>query len=189
MISSQSTIPQTWYGTERRCENCCNAAFSAWLTRKMILIGELERLRYKSITGTSVIHSSDNASNIMFEKNIRRGKTVHFPATDCSSTTMILGKKSIPSSYPTPSATSLSVLAVFQASTIEGEAQERSSWQVHVSMRDRDFPARGPRQSAKKSRIPGHLPISSTSSRRINVRSTHFVGDGCWKGRLVVVGR
>jgi hypothetical protein len=102
---------------------------------------------------------------------------------------MILGKKSFPSSYPTPSATSLNVLAVFQAGTIEGEAQERSSWQVHVSIRDRGFPARGPRQSAKKSRIPGHLSISSTFSRRINVRSTHFVGDGCWKGRLVVVGR
>ena len=29
------------WNTERRCENCCYyAAFSAWLTRKMFLIGE-----------------------------------------------------------------------------------------------------------------------------------------------------
>lgn len=79
----------------------------------------------------------------------------------------------------------------FKPRTIEGEARERSSWRSTTQFRDRDFPARGPRQSAKqkKSREPGHLPILSTSSGRIHIRSTHFVGDGCWRGRLVVVGR
>jgi hypothetical protein len=91
----------------------------------------------------------------------------------------------------TPSNISQCPNCVPSLGTIEGEAQERSSWRSTTQFRDRDFPARGPRQSAKqkKSREPGHLPISTTSSGKNHIRSTHFVGDGCWRGRLVVVGQ
>jgi hypothetical protein len=125
----------------------------------------------------SVDHSSDNTSNVKFKKDIRRIIAQCIPATMRNSTIMILRKKSFHLHLQHPKQhLSMPKLCSKPKQLRERLEKDRAGRFSNLIQEIATFQREDHGNLQKKSREPGRLAISSTSSGRINVRSTHFVG-------------
>lgn len=153
----------------------------------MDFIGETQGDRCLQLLATchSLVRSSDNDPEQMSRKKTLRADAATACSSHCDrqSNNEFEGEE-FNSSSPTPRAPSLSRQAVFQAWTTEGDAQERSSWQIDYS--EPTAQREDHEQSAKHSR-PGSVPMI-VGSRREDIRGTHCCDVGWLMSVSLAVG-